>query len=36
MYRKEISINTRTWVDSVQERNYWGARVNAVLNLRVP
>ena len=26
---KEISINTRNWVDSAQDRNYWRALVNA-------
>ena len=33
---KEIGINTRNWVDSAQNRNYWRALVNAALNLRVP
>ena len=33
---KEICINTRNWVDSAQDRDYWRALVNAALNLRVP
>jgi hypothetical protein len=33
---KEIGINTRNWVDSAQDRNYWRVRVNAELNLQVP
>ena len=33
---KEIGINTRNWVDSAQNRDYWKALVNAALNLRVP
>ena len=33
---EEIGIKTGNWVDSAQERNYWRALVNSVLNLRVP
>ena len=33
---KEISIDTRNWVDSAQDRNYWRSFVNGALNLRVP
>jgi hypothetical protein len=36
MNPKEISINTRNWVDSAQDRVYWKALVNAAYNLRVP
>ena len=32
---KEIGVNTRNWVDSTQDRYYWRALLNAVLNLRV-
>ena len=33
---EEIGINAENCVDSAQDRNYWRALVNAVLNLRVP
>ena len=33
---KELGINTRNWVDSAQDKDYWSALVNATLNLRVP
>ena len=33
---KEININTRNWVDSAHDRNYWKALVCAALNLQVP
>ena len=36
MDSKEIFINTRNWVDSAQDRDYWRVLVNAALNLRVP
>ena len=32
---KEISINTRIWVDVAGDRDYWRALVNAALNLGV-
>ena len=31
---KEIVINTRNWVDSVQDRDYWRALVNAAFEGR--
>jgi hypothetical protein len=35
MYLKEIGINTRNWVDSAQDGDYWRTLVNAALNLWV-
>ena len=35
MYPKEIGCNTRKWVDSAQDVDYWRALVNAALNFRV-
>ena len=32
---KEIGFNTKNWVDSAQDRDYWRPLVNAVLNLRL-
>ena len=32
---KEIGINTKNWVDSVQDGHYLRALVNLALNLRV-
>ena len=32
----EIGINTRNWVDSAQDRDFWRALVNTELNLHVP
>ena len=36
MDRKDIGINTRDWVDSAQDSDYWRALVIAALNLLVP
>ena len=36
MNLKEIGIDTRNWVDSAQNEDYWRARVNEILVLRVP
>ena len=33
---KEIGINTRSWIDSAQDRDYYSALVNEALSLRVP
>ena len=32
---KEIGINTWNGVDSAQDKDYWGALLNAALNLRI-
>ena len=32
---KEIGVNTKNWVDSAQDRDYWRTLVNVALNLRV-
>ena len=34
--RMEIGINTRNWVDSAKDTDYWRALVNGTLNLWVP
>ena len=31
----EAGINTRNWVDQVQDSDYWRALVNAALDLRI-
>ena len=36
MVLKEIGINTRNWVDSAQDKDYWKTLVNAALNIQVP
>ena len=33
--KEKIGINAGNWVDSAQDRNYWGTVVKAQLNLRV-
>ena len=33
---KEMHVNTRNWIDSAQDMDYWRALVNAALNLLVP
>ena len=33
---EKIGMNTRNWVDSAQDRDYWRDYANAVLILRVP
>ena len=33
---KEIDINTRNWVNSVQDRDYWRGLMNTAQNLWVP
>ena len=32
---KEIGINTRNWVDSAKDRDYWRDLLNATVKLRV-
>ena len=32
---KKLDINTRNWVDSAQDMDYWRVLVNAALKLRV-
>ena len=36
MNLKEIGINMRSWINSVQKRDYLKFLVNSALNLRVP
>ena len=33
---KEVGNNTKNWVYSAQDRDYWRVLVKAVLNLQVP
>ena len=33
---KNIVVNVRNWVDSTQERDYWGVLLKVALNLRIP
>ena len=35
MVLKEVGINTRNWVDSAQDRDYWTALMNTALNLLI-
>jgi hypothetical protein len=32
---KEIGVNTRNWINSTQDRDYWRDLVNAVFYLRI-
>ena len=36
MYRKEIGINTRNWVDQAQDKDYCKALVTAALYIWIP
>ena len=33
---KKVGANTRIWIDSIQDTDYWGTLENAALNHRVP
>ena len=33
---KEMGIDTRNWVDSAQDKDYWRVHVNAAVNLTIP
>jgi hypothetical protein len=33
---EEIGINTRNWVESARDIDYWRAFVNSALSLRIP
>jgi hypothetical protein len=33
---REVGWDGRDWIDLAQDRDRWRARVNAVMNLRVP
>ena len=33
---REIGINTRNWVDTALDKDYWRGLVDAVLNFLVP
>ena len=35
MELKQIGTNTRNWVDSAQDRDYWRALVNGALSLGI-
>ena len=36
IYLKEIGVNTKNWIVSAQDRDYWRPLVNVALNLWVP
>ena len=31
----KVGMNTRNWIDSAKDRDYWGALANATLNLQL-
>jgi hypothetical protein len=33
---KEIRVDSKNWVDSAQDMDYWRALANAALNFRIP